>query len=650
MNALGTSEAIKVGEIGIRFLIGGEQSAGTVAVFEFSVPAGARVAAAHSHDGYDETIYGIDGVLTWTVDGTATEVARGRRSGSLAVPCTTSTTPGRSTPGRSRSSRRASSVRTTSARSLRSSTCCRRSARSRRDRRSHGAPRPHAGAVTTLAAAGVLDRPLGAWEPIVRDQQREIWIVLARKELTITQARYAPGQRVAGAHVHHGHTDAFYVLEGELAFVIGRERELVTISAGGFVAAPPGVAHSVRTQDDRAAGWLTIHAHDGGFAAFMRGLRDGVSVDWDIALVPTGGGRPASDAIVRRGEWSGRLRLDDQVESGHVALAQRTSRRRRQDARVNELLDRRRRERGRIGEEIPVPRARAGDVDVARRVDDDVATPRPRAARVLEHRQQQQVLEPHHRKVAAALDGVDRRGLERRPARSATSTYRERFSGFGFSGLIRSWYLTSTARIPCVPSSRSSDERRVERAQAVEVRRVEPPGRVREPDLAHRARARPATRRARPGRRARIGREIAEQVERERRRRQQVGPQPLVVEALVRLDERRSRPRSVERAGGDEVRARLARVLERQAAPDRPHRLPRARGLIGCDPIGWPCASRHCAWCSASRRRNAVIAGRPGTTSSASQHCAASSSAWLGDGGVEARTPRRLRSGRHVDA
>lgn len=77
MNALGTSEAIKVGEIGIRFLIGGEQSAGTVAAFEFSVPAGARVAAAHSHDGYDETIYGIDGVLTWTVDGTATEVAPG---------------------------------------------------------------------------------------------------------------------------------------------------------------------------------------------------------------------------------------------------------------------------------------------------------------------------------------------------------------------------------------------------------------------------------------------------------------------------------------------------------------------------------------------------------------------------------------------
>ena len=34
----------------------------SVAVFEFDVPAGAKVAAAHSHDGYEETIYGLEGV------------------------------------------------------------------------------------------------------------------------------------------------------------------------------------------------------------------------------------------------------------------------------------------------------------------------------------------------------------------------------------------------------------------------------------------------------------------------------------------------------------------------------------------------------------------------------------------------------------
>jgi quercetin dioxygenase-like cupin family protein len=70
-----TPEEIKVGEVAIRFLVEGEQSAGSVAVFEFDVPAGARVPIAHSHDGYEETIYGLEGVLTWTVDGTPTDVA-----------------------------------------------------------------------------------------------------------------------------------------------------------------------------------------------------------------------------------------------------------------------------------------------------------------------------------------------------------------------------------------------------------------------------------------------------------------------------------------------------------------------------------------------------------------------------------------------
>jgi quercetin dioxygenase-like cupin family protein len=75
--ATGKPEEIKVGEVAIRFLVEGWQSAGSVAVFEFDVPAGARVPVAHSHDGYDETIYGLEGVLTWTMEGTATEVGAG---------------------------------------------------------------------------------------------------------------------------------------------------------------------------------------------------------------------------------------------------------------------------------------------------------------------------------------------------------------------------------------------------------------------------------------------------------------------------------------------------------------------------------------------------------------------------------------------
>jgi len=83
MLATSTREEINVGGLVIRFLVEGEQSAGSVAVFEFDVPAGAKVAAAHSHDGYEETIYGLEGMLTWTIEGVATEVAPGE---ALCIP------------------------------------------------------------------------------------------------------------------------------------------------------------------------------------------------------------------------------------------------------------------------------------------------------------------------------------------------------------------------------------------------------------------------------------------------------------------------------------------------------------------------------------------------------------------------------------
>jgi mannose-6-phosphate isomerase-like protein (cupin superfamily) len=143
--------------------------------------------------------------------------------------------------------------------------------------------------------------PPGGAEVLVDSPARQGGIVVAREDLTITHARYAAGERVAGPHIHHRHTDAFYVLEGELVFEIGSEAETITVSAGGFVAAPPGLAHAFRVADTGAARWLTIHAPDGGFAAFMRGLRDGVEVEWDIAPVPADGGLPASSAIIGTG-------------------------------------------------------------------------------------------------------------------------------------------------------------------------------------------------------------------------------------------------------------------------------------------------------------------------------------------------------------
>jgi quercetin dioxygenase-like cupin family protein len=72
--ATGASEEIRIGGLAVRFLLEGKASGGSVAAFEFDVAAGAKLPGAHSHDGYEETIYGIEGVLTFTVDGQKTDV------------------------------------------------------------------------------------------------------------------------------------------------------------------------------------------------------------------------------------------------------------------------------------------------------------------------------------------------------------------------------------------------------------------------------------------------------------------------------------------------------------------------------------------------------------------------------------------------
>jgi quercetin dioxygenase-like cupin family protein len=71
------SDEIRVGQVGIRFLLEGEDSGGSVAIFEFHIPVGARVPVAHSHDGYEETAYGLEGVMTWTVEDTSRDVGPG---------------------------------------------------------------------------------------------------------------------------------------------------------------------------------------------------------------------------------------------------------------------------------------------------------------------------------------------------------------------------------------------------------------------------------------------------------------------------------------------------------------------------------------------------------------------------------------------
>jgi quercetin dioxygenase-like cupin family protein len=77
-------ETIRLGPLALRFLVTGENSGGTVAAFEMLIPAGQRLMApAHSHDHFEETVYGVEGMLTWTVDGKLIDVGPGQ---ALCIP------------------------------------------------------------------------------------------------------------------------------------------------------------------------------------------------------------------------------------------------------------------------------------------------------------------------------------------------------------------------------------------------------------------------------------------------------------------------------------------------------------------------------------------------------------------------------------
>jgi quercetin dioxygenase-like cupin family protein len=77
-------ETISLGPLTIRFLLTGENSSGSVAMFELIVPGEQRLMApAHSHDSYEETIYGIEGVITFTVNGEPVDIGPGQ---ALCIP------------------------------------------------------------------------------------------------------------------------------------------------------------------------------------------------------------------------------------------------------------------------------------------------------------------------------------------------------------------------------------------------------------------------------------------------------------------------------------------------------------------------------------------------------------------------------------
>ncbi len=81
-----SEETIQIAGTGIdiRFLLTRQDTNGSISLFEVRVSAGSKLPApAHKNDAYEEVLYGIEGVLTWTVDGTPIPVGPGQ---ALCIP------------------------------------------------------------------------------------------------------------------------------------------------------------------------------------------------------------------------------------------------------------------------------------------------------------------------------------------------------------------------------------------------------------------------------------------------------------------------------------------------------------------------------------------------------------------------------------
>ena len=143
----------------------------------------------------------------------------------------------------------------------------------------------------------------GEGETITDRDTRTVRIVADCPELTVTWSRYEPGERGPKPHIHRRHADAFYVLDGELAFGLGPgAATAVRAPAGTLVLAPQNVVHTFGNESDRTAAFLNIHAPSMGFGDALRARRDGRHRDaaqFDQVDPPADGGRSVENAVVR---------------------------------------------------------------------------------------------------------------------------------------------------------------------------------------------------------------------------------------------------------------------------------------------------------------------------------------------------------------
>ena len=154
------------------------------------------------------------------------------------------------------------------------------------------APPPGGGADTS---AVVVVRTGGADGEVITDRPgRRVTLLADTEHLTLTEFDYGPGQRGASPHVHHDHSDAFLVVEGELEITF--EDGALQAPAGTFVLIPPDVVHAFDNASDATARFFNVHAPSCGFGEYLRGWNPG----FDQHEPPPGGGLDPDNVVVVR--------------------------------------------------------------------------------------------------------------------------------------------------------------------------------------------------------------------------------------------------------------------------------------------------------------------------------------------------------------
>lgn len=99
-------------------------------------------------------------------------------------------------------------------------------------------------------------------------QDRNFRLLALLPDLEVVKGTFEYGWEGVDPHSHSDHTDSFYVIEGEVEFLVAGEWRRG--GPGSFFAAPRGVEHGFRNPGPGRTRVLNIHAPNTGFVERLR--------------------------------------------------------------------------------------------------------------------------------------------------------------------------------------------------------------------------------------------------------------------------------------------------------------------------------------------------------------------------------------------